>query len=133
MEIVLGVLSGRKQVLARIGRERPVVMLARAVDARKRLLVQQADQTVLLSGFLHDFHGQLVVVVGNIGGCKDRRQLVLRGSHLVMLGLCEHAELPQLLIKLLHIRRNAGLDGAEIVVIQLLTLGRLRAEKGSAR
>ena len=108
-------------------------MLARAVDAREGLLVQQADQTVLFGGFLHDLHGQLVVVVGDVGGGEDRRQLVLRGSDLVVLCLCEHAELPQLLVKLLHICRNAGLDRAEIVVVKLLSLGRLRAEKGSAR
>ena len=49
-----------------------------------------------------------------------------------MLGLGKNAELPQLLVKLFHERGDARLYRAEIVVVQLLTLGRLRAEERSA-
>ena len=49
-----------------------------------------------------------------------------------MLGLCEDAELPELLVELLHVSRDSGLDGAEVVVVKLLTLGSLGAEEGPA-
>ena len=49
-----------------------------------------------------------------------------------MLGLCEDAELPELLVELLHVSRYSGLDGAEVVVVELLTLGSLGAEEGPA-
>ena len=46
-----------------------------------------------------------------------------------MLRLGQNAQLPQLLVQVGHIRRHAGLDGAEVVVVHLLPLGRLRAEQ----
>ena len=46
-----------------------------------------------------------------------------------MLRLSQNAQLPQLLVQVGHIRRHAGLDGAEVVVVHLLPLGRLRAEQ----
>ena len=49
-----------------------------------------------------------------------------------MLRLGQDAELPQLLVQILHIRRDARTDGAEIMIVQLLTLGRLRAEERPA-
>ena len=49
-----------------------------------------------------------------------------------MLGFGKHAKLPELLVKLLHKSRNAGLYRAEIVVVQLLPLRGLRAEERSA-
>ena len=47
---------------------------------------------------------------------------MLRGRGLVVLGLCEHAELPQLLVELGHERLDSRLYRAEIVVVKLLTL-----------
>ena len=49
-----------------------------------------------------------------------------------MLGFRKNAELPQLLVKLFHERGDARLYRAVIVIIQLLTLGWLRAEERSA-
>ncbi len=45
----VGVRARVEQVLAVVGRHRPVVVLARAVDARERLLVDQEHQAVLLA------------------------------------------------------------------------------------
>ena len=70
-DVVLGVLTGTEEVLAEVCAERPVVVLARAVNAREGFLVEQADKAVLFGGFLHDLHCQLVVVVSDIRGCKD--------------------------------------------------------------
>ena len=54
---------------------------------------------------------------------------MLTGGNLVMLGLGEHAELPQLLVQFLHVSGNTRAERTEIMVVQLLTLGRLRAEQ----
>ena len=47
-----------------------------------------------------------------VGGGKDGRELVLRGRGLVVLGLGQDAQLPQLVVQLLHERLDARLaDG----------------------
>ena len=56
--VVVRVVAGVEQVLAGVGGHRPVVVLARAVDAGERLLVQQADQAVLVGGLAQDLHDQ---------------------------------------------------------------------------
>ena len=131
-----GVLAGRfaggEQILARVGRERPVDVLTGAVDAGKGLFMQQADETVALGDLLHRLHDELVLIVGGVGVAVDGSHLVLTGGDLVVLGLGEHAELPQLLVQLLHKGRHARADDAEVVVVQLLALGRLAAEEGAA-
>ena len=55
------------------------------------------------------------------------------GRDFVVLGFGEDAEFPEFLVQILHKRRHAGLDRAEVVVLKLLPLGRSRAEKRSAR
>ena len=47
--VLARILARLKQVLACVGGNRPVVVLAGAVDALERLLVQQAGKAVLLS------------------------------------------------------------------------------------
>ena len=98
-------------------------MLAAAVDAGKGLLVEQAHQTVAVGDLFQQLHGQLVFVAGGVGVGVDGRDLMLGGSHLVVLRLCQHAQLPQLLVQLPHEGRHAGLDGTVVVVVQLLPLG----------
>ena len=107
-------------------------MLSAAVYARKRLFVKQADHMVFLCNPLHKLHRKLVMVRRDIGCCKNRRQFVLSGSNLVMLGLRQYSELPKLLVKLFHKRLNAALNRSEIVILKLLTLRRLCAEKGTS-
>ena len=51
----------------------------------------------------------------------------------MVLGLGQNAELPEFLVQILHERGHARLDGAEIMVVQLLPLRRLRAEERAAR
>ena len=120
-----------QQVLA-LGADGPVVVLAAAVHALKRLLVLQADQAVLAGDLLHHLHRQQVVVDGDIGGVVDGGQLMLAGGDLVVLGLGGHAQLPQLLVQVLHELGNDGAEGAEVVLLQLLALGRGRAEQCAA-
>ena len=121
--------AGGQQVYARVGCDGPVVVLAAAVDAVKGLFVQQTDQSVPVGDLLHDLHGELVVVGGDVGGRVDRRQLVLRGGNLVVLGFGEDSELPELVVQVGHIGRDARLDDAEVVVVQLLPLRRHGTEE----
>ena len=106
-------------------------MLAAAVHARKGLFVQQAHEAVPAGEFLHDFHCELVVIRRDVGHGEDRRQLVLAGRDLVVLGLGVDAKLPELLVQFFHEGLDPGFDGAEIVILQFLALGRLRAEEGA--
>ena len=85
------------------------------------------------SHLLHGLHHQLVVVHGNVGRLVDRRQLMLGRGHLVVLGPGRDAQLPQLHVQILHIRAHPLADGAEIVILQLLSLGCRRAEQGAPR
>ena len=125
-------LAGGEEVFASVGRERPVNVLARAVDAREGLFVQQAHKVVALGDLFHRLHDELVLVARGVGVGVDGGHLVLAGRDLVVLGLGEYAELPQLLVQLLHVSAHARAEGAEVVVVQLLTLGRLCAEERAA-
>ena len=131
--ILIGRLSGIEQVHAGIRRNRPVVVLAAPVHAGERLLVKQTDHAVLLRDLLHQLHGKLVVVGGDIGRRKDRSKLMLRGRHFVVLGFGVYAELPKLLVELLHESRDAWLDRAEVMVVELLPLRGTGAEQRPAR
>ena len=73
------------------------------------------------------------MVGGGVRRGIDAGKLVLRGGDLVMLGFRRNAELPQLLVQLVHKRRHAGLDRTEIMVVQLLPLGRAGAEQRPSR
>ena len=48
-----------------------------------------------------------------------------------MLGLCKHAQLPQLFVQVCHVFSNSGLYRAEVVILHLLPLGGGGAEKGA--
>ena len=130
--ILAGGGAGLEEVLAAVGGQRPVVVLAGAVDAGKGLFVEQAHQAVAVRHFFHHLHGQLVLVAGGVGVGIDGGHLVLGGGHLIVLGLGEHPQSPERLVQVLHVSRHPGLDGAEVVILQLLALGRLGAEEGPA-
>ena len=122
-----------EQVDARVCAQRPVIVLSGAVHACKGLFVQQARQTVPRRHHLHDLHRQLVVVRGDVPLGEDRGKLVLCGGGFVVLRFGEDPELPELLVQILHKGRNTRLNHAEVVILQLLTLGRLRAEQRPSR
>ena len=130
--VLAGRLAGGEEVLARVGGKRPVDVLARAVHARKGLFVQQAHKAMTLGDLFHRLHDELVLVARGVGVDVDGSHLVLAGRDLVVLGLGEHAELPQLFVKLLHESADAGTERAEIMVVQLLALRRLGAEQRAA-
>ena len=130
--VLTGGASGLEEVLTGIRGQRPVVVLAAAVDPGKGLFVEQAHQIVAVGHFLQKLHGQLIVVAGAVGVGVHRGDLVLGGSYLIVLRLGQHAHLPQLLIQLMHEGRHTGLDGTVVVVVQLLPLGRLGTEQRAA-
>ena len=125
-------LTRAQKVHALVRRHGPVVVLAAAVDTGEGFFMQQTDQVVLPGDLLHDLHGQLVVVGSDVGGREDRRQLMLTRSNFVMLGLGVDAQLPELLVQFFHEGLDPRLDGAEVMVVKLLALGRFGAEKRPA-
>ena len=94
--------------------------------------MEQTHQVVAVGHLFQQLHGELVVVAGGVGVGVYRGQLVLGGGGLVVLRLGQHAHLPQLPVQLVHKRCHPGLNGAVVVVVQLLTLGGHGAEQRPA-
>ena len=87
----------------------------------------------MLEGDLaHDTEKENVVVRADRGGFEHGGQLELRRRHFVVAGLGRNAQAPQLAIEVLHEGQDALADRAEVLVFQLLPLGRGRTEQGSA-
>ena len=105
--VVFGIGSGVEQIQPRVGRKRPVVMLARTVHSLKRLFVQKADEVVLFRHLFHQLHRKLVVVYGDVGSRENGRKLVLRGRDLVVLGFGVDAVTPKRFVQIAHIIGNA--------------------------
>ena len=125
LHVFVWALAGIQQVLTSVRGEGPVVVLAAAVDPVKWFFVKQADQPVAGGYIFHGLHGELVVVGCDVGGSEDGGQFMLRRSSLVVLCLGKDAQLPKLFVQFFHKGRNPGLDGAEVMVFQLLPLGAL--------
>ena len=68
LRVFMGRIARLKQVHARVGAKRPVVVLAASVYAVKRLFMQQAHKAMLFRELLHDFHRELIVVGCDVGG-----------------------------------------------------------------
>ena len=107
-------------------------MLARAVDAREGLLVQEELQPVAAGHALHGFHDEHVVVGGDVGVLEDRRDFVLRRGDFVVPCLDGNAELVELKLGFHHTGEDALGNRAEVVVFHLLALRRLGSEEGAA-
>ena len=122
---------GIEQVHPGVGAHRPVVVLARAVDAGERLLVQQRLQAVARGHPLQRLHDDHLVIAGDVARLEERGDLVLAGRDLVVAGLDRHAQPIELPLGLGHEGQDPRRDGAEVVVLELLALGRLGAEQGA--
>ncbi len=70
----------------------------------------------------------MIVVHGDIRLVVDRGDLMLGRSHLIVLGLRRHAQLPQLFVDVLHVGRDPLADRPEIMIVQLLAFWRHRPE-----
>ena len=93
--------------------------------------MEQAHQIVPGRHPLHGLHSQLVLIRRNIAGGINRRQFMLAGCNFFVLRFGGDAQLPQLIVQLLHKRLNAGINRTEIMIVQLLTLRRFRAEQSA--
>ena len=91
-EIFMRRLAGIEQVLSIDGRttaghhQRPVVVLAAAVDARVRLLVEQYREVMPGRDLPQDFHVELVMVRSDVGFFENGSELELAGSYFIMTG-----------------------------------------------
>ena len=121
-----------QQVVAEVVADAPVQVLARSVDAGKRLLVQQARQPVLRRHPLQRLHRHHLMIGGDVGALEDRRDFVLPRRHLVVPRLDRHADLVELGFGFGHAREHALGDRAEVLILELLTLRRTRAEQRPA-
>ena len=130
-QVGLGVGARLQQVYPGVRAQGPVVVLARPVHACEGLLVKQDAKVVATGNLFQQLHQHQVVVIGQVGLLKDGRQLKLVGGHLVVTGGHRNAQLVRLHLKVLHERRHALWDGPKVVVVQLLTLCRGRAEEGA--
>ncbi len=125
--------AGIEQVALRGVADRPVHMLAGAVDAGKRLFMQQADKAMLLGGAFHQRHHQLLVIGGDIGALEIRGDFKLRWRHLVVVCFGGNAQLVQLILEILHEHLHARGNRTEVMIVKLLSLRRRRAEQRAAR
>ena len=127
--VFLRVAAGVEQVPAAVA-HRPVVVLAGTVDARERLLVQQALEPVLFGDIAEGVHDQHVVVAREVQLLELRRELELRRRDLVVARLGGDAEPPELALDVVHEGEDAVRDRSEVVVFELLAFRGRRAEEG---
>ena len=120
-----------EQVLI-LGAEAPVVMLARAVNAFKRLFMLQAHEAMVAREQLHHFHGEQVLVNRAVRVAEHRGELMLARRDFVVLGFRGNREAPQLVVELFHERIHRRANGAEIMLVEFLALARGRAEQRAA-
>ena len=129
-ELRLGLgLAWVEPVDASVGAHRPVVVLAAAVDAGERLLMEQEDQVVLGGNVHAHLHRNLVQVAGNVGDREEGRNFVLGGGHFVVVHVERAANLEQRRLHVVHARFHALRHGREVVEVHLLALGRGRANE----
>ncbi len=98
-------------------------MLARPVDFRERLLMQQ-DRKIMVLGYLfHQVHEQLVVIYGKVGLGVDRGALILVRGYLVMPCFQRYSQAVGLILKIFHEMGHPLMDAPEIMIGKLLVLG----------
>jgi hypothetical protein len=107
-------------------------VLAGAVDAGERLLVEQRRHVVLERHRLERLHRQHVGVGGVRREREDRRELVLRGRHLVVQHAERHAERPEAVAHLVQHAARARIGARKVLVGALLAAERQRAEERAA-
>ena len=131
LQVVLGRIARVEEILG-FGPERPVVMLARSVDALEGLLVLEADEVVVRCEQAHLLHREQVLVDRAVHVAEHGREFVLGGSDLVVLGLRSDGEPPEHVVELLHEGVDRRADGAEIMLVELLPFAGRRPEERAA-
>ncbi len=124
-----GILAGIQQIDAGIGGQRPIDVLAGAVDARERLFVEQGRKAMALGHLAQRLHDQLVVIGREVGGGVHGSQFELIRGYLLVLGLGRDAQAPQLVIELTHESGHALGYLAVVMILHLLAFGRGTTEQ----
>ena len=81
---------------------------------------------------LQDIHGEKVLVGGQDGVGVERSDLVLAGGDLSVSGGGLDAELPHLDLSVVDVINHLDRKIGEVLIVELLALGRGAAEKGTA-
>ncbi|MPM49525.1 hypothetical protein SDC9_96255 [bioreactor metagenome] len=126
--VLFRVVAGVEQIGVAVA-QRPVVVLARAVDAGEGFFVKQTDQTVTVGDLPQHFHDQHVVVDREIHVFKHRRQFELGRRHFIVPGLGRDAERPQFFFNFVHEGEHPVFDRPEVMIFKLLVFRRRRAEE----
>ena len=132
LHVGVGFLTRVEEVHPGVGRDRPVVVLARAVDAGEGLLVEQAHEPVMRGAPPQHVHHEHLVVGGDVGVLEDRGDLVLARGDLVVPGLDRDAQLVQPALDLVHEAHDPLLDRPEVVIVELVALRRGRPDERAA-
>ena len=121
-QVVLRSLPRAHQADACVGTQRPVVVLTRSVHSFEWLFMQQDTETMLAADLTHQGHDEQVVVVCQVTFFKDRSQFELVGSYFVVAGLQWNTQFERFNFQLFHKFHDAGRNGTEVVIFQLLVL-----------
>ena len=130
--VLVRVCARVEQVDVSVG-DRPVVVLARPVDAGKRLFVKQTRQIVPLRRSLQDVHDEHVVVNRQVEVFEHRGEFKLTRRDFVVPRFGGNAQRPKLFFDVCHEVQNSGLNRAEVMVVELLMFGGNGAEERSTR
>ncbi|OQC22871.1 MAG: hypothetical protein BWX70_02998 [Verrucomicrobia bacterium ADurb.Bin070] len=95
--------------------------------------MQQTSQPVLGRDRLQDLHDEILVIGRQVRGLENRCDFVLRGRDFVVTGLDRDTQLIQFRVDLRHEGQDTRRNGAEILVLQFLSLGRPRSEQRAPR
>ncbi len=93
LHVVVRRVARAEQVVAELVGERPVIVLARSIDAGEWLLVQQAGEPVFRRNLLQHLHRHHLMIDGDVGVLEDRCDLVLARRDLIVPGLHRDADL----------------------------------------
>ena len=128
-----GVCPGSSRFSPVVGGHRPVVVLARAVDAGERLLVEQEHRPCWRREAPHRAHAR--ACCGRSRPRSARRPGPSRtgpGATSLWRVLDGMPSRQQLAVEVHHEGEDPLADGAEVLVLELLALGRRRAEERAA-
>ena len=133
LDIFIRCFTGVQKVHSIICSNRPVIMFTGTIYTGEGLFIQKTSQAVTLRHLFHGFHDYLVMIHRDICSLIYRSQLVLRGSHFVMLCLGRYAQLPQFYVQILHESADTFSDNTEVMIFQLLSLRSRCPEQGTSR
>ena len=132
LDVVVRRVTRGQEVVAEVVAHAPVEVLAGAVDAGKRLLVQEAREAEVRRQPPHRLHRHHLVIGGDVGVLEDRCDFILARRDFVVPRLDRHANLVQLALDFHHESEDALGDRAEVLILELLALRRLGAKERAA-